>query len=134
MLRKIATYQFHLAVGSSIGLGVFAFFEPQLILVDDEGMYGPLRNNLLFAVGYLLIGQIGLWATRYQRGGYFEALIMGYTFFATAMGAKVYADVNGLPVSSGFIMTLIGFAIAHGVYYFFARPHGGQDSDPDQRD
>ena len=121
MIKTLATYQFHLAVGASIGLGILVFLEPEWILVDEEGLYGPLRNNLLFAVAYLLIGQIGLWATRYQRGGHFEALIMGYTFAATAMGSKVYADVNGLPVSPAFIMILGYFAVAHGLYYFLAR-------------
>ena len=117
LLKRVVTYHFHLAVGASIGLGIFVFLDPDLILADEEGMYGPLRNNLLFAVAYLLIGQIGLWVTRYQKGGYFEALIMAYTFLATALGSKVYADVNGLPLSTPFMMILLYFAGAHVLYY-----------------
>lgn len=121
-LRKLVTYHFHFAVWLSILGGMAAFNNPDLVLADDEGMYGPLRNNLLFAVGYLLLGQIGLWYVRYLKGGHFEALVMGYTFLATAFGAKVYAEVNGLPVSDYFVMALFYFALAHGLYYFLGQP------------
>jgi hypothetical protein len=69
-----------------------------------------------------LLGQIGLWYVRYLKGGYFEALVMGYTFLATAFGASVYAEVNGLPVANSFIIALGYFAFAHGLYYFLGRP------------
>ena len=121
-IKKLVTYHFFLAVWFSILCGIAAFNDPELVLIDEEGMYGPLRNNLLFAVGYLLIGQIGLLALRYQNGGYFEALLMGYTFMATAFGARIYAEVNGLPVSGTFVMALFYFAFANGLYYFVARP------------
>jgi hypothetical protein len=121
-LQKLVTYHFHFAVWLSIFFGIAAFNDPALVMLDDEGMYGPLRNNLLFAVGYLLLGQIGLWYVRYLKGGYFEALVMGYTFLATAFGASVYAEVNGLPVSSAFVIALVYFAFAHGLYYFLGRP------------
>ena len=127
--KKLITAHFHLAVFVSIGFGIAAFNEPDLVIMDEEGLFGPLRNNLLFAVGYLLLGQIGLWWTRYQNGGYFEALLMGYTFLATAFGAKIYADVNGMPVSPTFVMALYYFAFAHFLYYFLARPKEA-DSDP----
>ena len=120
-LQKFVTLHFHFAVWLSIACGIAAFNNPELVLSDEDGMYGPLRNNLLFAVGYLLLGQIGLWYVRYLKGGYFEALVMGYTFLATAFGAKVYADVNGMPVSGYFIMALLYFALAHGLYYFLGR-------------
>lgn len=119
-LSRAVTYHFHLAVGISIGLGIFVFLDPDLILTDEEGLYGPLRNNLLFAVAYLLLGQIGLWATRYQKGGHLEALIMAYTFLATALGSKIYAEVNGLPVSGQFMMVLLYLAVAHVLYYLQA--------------
>ncbi len=125
-IKNIVTWHFHLAVWLSVMCGIAAFNQPELVIPDEEGLYGPLRNNLLFAVGYLMLGQIGLWALRYQKGGYFEALVMGYTFMATAFGAKIYAEVNGLPVSESFIMALYYFAFAHGLYYFLARPASGQ--------
>ena len=121
-VQRFVTYHFHLAVWLSILAGIAAFNDPALVIADDEGLYGPLRNNLLFAVGYLLLGQIGLWYVRYLKGGYFEALVMGYTFFVTAFGAKVYAEVNGLPVSSAFVMALTYFGFAHCLYYFLGRP------------
>lgn len=132
-LNRFLTYHFHLAVGLSIGLGILVFNEPDLILVDEEGLYGPLRNNLLFAVAYLLLGEIGLWATRYQKGGYFEALIMAYTFLATALGSKIYAEVNGLPLSGRFMMVLLYFALAHVLYYLVGMrkpqdPKGSEES------
>ncbi len=125
-IKKLVTYHFYFAVWFSILCGIAAFNDPDLVIVDEEGMFGPLRNNLLFAVGYILIGQIGLWALRYQKGGYLEALVMAYTFMATGFGARIYAEVNGLPVSNTFVMALFYFAFAHALYYFVARP-----KDPD---
>lgn len=129
-LQKLVTYHFHFAVWLSIVCGIAAFNDPGLVMNDDEGMYGPLRNNLLFAVGYLLVGQIGLWYVRYLKGGYFEALVMGYTFLATAFGAGVYAEVNGLPVSNAFIIILFYFAFAHGLYYFLGKPASAESAGP----
>jgi len=55
-IQKIVTLHFHFAVWLSIACGIAAFNHPERVLSDDEGLYGPLRNNLLFAVGYLLLG------------------------------------------------------------------------------
>ena len=119
--EKLITFNFHFAVWLSILGGIAAFNFPDFILVDDEGMYGPLRNNLLIAVGYLVFSQIGLWYFRYLRGSRFEALFMAYTFLATAAGAKVFGEVNGLPISGVFIAVLVYLAFSHGLYYFAGR-------------
>lgn len=118
---KLITINFYFAVWLSILGGAACFNFPEFVLPDEEGLYGPLRNNLLFAVGYLVLGQIGLWYFRYLRGSRFEALFMGYTFLATAAGAKVYAEVNGLPVSASFMGVLVYLAVSHGIYYFAGR-------------
>ncbi len=120
--KTLVKYHFHLAVWVSIFGGIMAFQNPDWVMVDDEGLFGPLRNNLLFAVAYLMLGQIGLWWTRYQKGGTMEAAVMGYTFLATAFGANVYAEVNGLPVSPWFVAALFYFAFAHVLYYIACRP------------
>ena len=116
-LKRFAVLHFHIVVWLSIFGSIAVFREPGLILSDEEGLYGPLGNNLLIALGYLLVGQLGLWVFRYVKGGHVEALVMGYTFIATAIGAKVYAEVNGLPISEWFPISLIYVALAHGVYY-----------------
>jgi hypothetical protein len=121
-LSKLVTWHFYVVVWLSIVGAALIFQDPDLILVDEEGLFGPLRNNLLIAVGYLMIGQIGFWFLKYIKGGYFEAMIMGYTFGATAFGATVYGEVNGLPVSVTFIWALAYVALAHALYYFFGRP------------
>jgi hypothetical protein len=119
--NKLVAFNFHVSVWVSILGGIAALNFPDFILPDEEGMYGPLRNNILFAVGYLMFGQIGLWYFRYLRGSRFEALFMAYTFFATAAGAKFYGEVNGLPVSNVFVAVLIYLAVSHGLYYFAGR-------------
>lgn len=122
MMRYIATGQFYFAVVLSILCGFLVFSEPDLILPSEDSLFGPLRNNLLIAVGYLLVGQIGLLLVRYLKGGHFEALVMGYSFAATAFGSQVYAQVNGLPLSPVFTLVLGYFAVAHGLYYLLGRP------------
>jgi len=127
---KLVSLHFHVAVWLSILGGIAIFNDPNLILPDEEGLFGPLRNNLLIALGYLVFGQIGLWYTRYLKGGHFEALVMGYTFAAAAFGAKFYADVNGLPISGYFIVALAYFAFAQGLYSFVGRPQTRTETSP----
>jgi hypothetical protein len=125
--NKLINFNFHLSVWLSILGGIAALYFPDFILPDEESMYGPLRNNILFVIGYLMFGQIGLWYFRYLRGSRFEALFMAYTFFATAAGAKFYGEVNDLPVSNVFVAVLIYLAISHGLYYFAGR---NKDDEP----
>jgi hypothetical protein len=122
--RKILDLNFHVAVWFSIIAGVVVLNFPDLIIQSDDGLYGPLRNNILIAIGYLLFGQIGLWYFCYLRGRRAEALFMGYTFLATAVGVKVYGEINGLPVSMMFVAALVYVAVSHGLYFFAGR--GGE--------
>jgi hypothetical protein len=119
--QKLLGFNFHLAVWLSIIGGILVFNVPALVLPDPDGLYGPLRNNLLIVVGYLMIGQIGLWYFRYLRGSRIEALIMGFSFLLTAAGLKVYGAVNGLPINDLFTLALIYFGFSH-VAYYFAKP------------
>lgn len=119
--QKLVTYNFHFAVWLSIIGGIAAFNFSDFIFPDADGLYGPLRNNLLIVVGYLVVSQIGLWYFRYQRGSRIEALIMAGSFLLTAAGAKVYAMVNGLPINDLFAVALVYFGVSHGAYYF-AKP------------
>jgi hypothetical protein len=119
--NKLINFNFHFSVWLSILGGIAALNFPDLVIPDNDGMYGPLRNNFLIAVGYLVFSQIGLWYVRYLRGSRFEALIMAYTFLATAAGAKFYGAVNGLPVSDIFVASLLYLGFSHGIYYFAGR-------------
>ena len=122
MIRHIATGQFYFAVVLSILCGFLVLGDPDLMLPSEDSLFGPLRNNLLIAVGYLLVGQIGLLLVRYLKGGHFEALVMGYSFAATAFGSRIYAEINGLPISPTFTLMLGYFAVAHGIYYVLGKP------------
>lgn len=118
---KLISGNFHLSVWISIVGGIIALNFPDFIVPDGDSLYGPLRNNLLIAVGYLLAGQIGLWYVRYLRGSRLEAVIMAYTFLATAAGAKFYGAINGMPVSPVFLGILLYCSVSHGLYYFAGR-------------
>jgi hypothetical protein len=116
--NTLISFNFYLAVWLSIVGGIAALNFPDFIVPDDDGLYGPLRNNFLIIVGYLLFSQIGLWYFRYLRGSRIDALIMAYTFFIAAAGAKFYAMVNNLPVSDLFVGAMLYFGLSHALYYF----------------
>jgi hypothetical protein len=128
--NKLIAFNFYLAVWLSIAGGIAALNFPDFVIPDDDGMYGPLRNNFLIVIGYLLFSQIGLWYFRYLRGSRIEALIMAYTFFVTAAGAKFYGAVNNLPVSDIFVGAMLYFAFSHGLYYFAGQ---GKADEPASR-
>jgi hypothetical protein len=123
---KLITLNFHVAVWLSILGGIAAFNFPDFVMPDEDGMYGPLRNNVLIAVGYLVFSQVGLWYLRYLRGSRFEAIFMAYTFLATAAGAKFFAEVNGLPITNFFIYSLLYLAFSHGLYYVAGKARNDQ--------
>ncbi|SMF93815.1 hypothetical protein SAMN02949497_1107 [Methylomagnum ishizawai] len=116
-IQKLVSFNFHFAVWLSILGGIAVINHPDFIVPDDDGMYGPLLNNFLVVIGYLVFSQLGLWYFRYLKGSRIEALIMAYTFFATAVGAKFYGMVNNLPVSDAFVMAMAYLAVSHGFYY-----------------
>lgn len=128
--NKLITLNFHLSVWLSILGGITALNFPEFIVPDDDGFYGPLRNNILIAVGYLLAGQIGLWYLRYLKGSRLEAVVMAYTFLATAAGAKFYSEINGLPISNLFIGILLYCGVSHGLYYFAGRAKAVEAAAP----
>lgn len=127
---KLIAFNFHFAVWLSILGGLAALNSPDIVVPYDDGLYGPLRNNFLIAIGYLLFSQVALWYLRYLRGSRIEALVMAYTFFATAVGGKVYALVNGVPVSNIFFAVLIYLAISHALYYIAGRVATGETDGP----
>jgi len=132
--NNLISFNFHFAVWLSILGGAAVIGHPDFVVPDEDGMYGPLLNNFLIVIGYLVAGQLGLWYFRYLKGSRLEALIMAYTFFATAAGAKFYGAVNGLPISDAFIAVMAYLALSHGAYYaagqFDPNTAGGQH-EPD---
>lgn len=120
--HKLISFNFYFAVWLSIIGGIAAFYYPDVVVPYDDGLYGPLRNNFLIAIGYLVFSQVGLWYLRYSRSTTrIEALVMAYTFFATAAGGKFYGLVNGVPVSNMFFVVLTYLAISHALYYIAGR-------------
>ncbi|MGZ8215938.1 hypothetical protein [Methylomagnum sp.] len=130
-INKFINFNFHFSVWLAILGGIAAFNFPDFIIPDEDGMYGPLRNNLLIAIGYLVFSEIGLWYFCYLRGGHFEALFMAYTFLATGLGAKFYGEINDLPVSGVLTGTALYIAASHGWYYFANRDKANETTSQD---
>lgn len=132
---KLIAFNFHFSVWLSILGGVAVFNFPDFIVPDDgEGTYGPLRNNFLIVMGYLVISQLGLWYFRYLKGSRLEALFMAYTFFATATGAKVYGTLNDLPVSDTFVAVVAYLAVSHGLYYMAGQMLADEEAAAESQD
>ena len=98
-LQKMLRLNFHLSVWLSIAGGIFAFNNPDILVDDPEGMFGPLRNNLLVAALILALNQTILWFARYSRGSTPEALLMGLLFLLVGGGLEYYGRINGIPVN-----------------------------------
>ncbi|WP_348758061.1 hypothetical protein [Candidatus Methylocalor cossyra] len=132
-MRNPIAFNFQLAVWLSILGGIATLVAPDLIFPDD--IRDPLHNIFLIIIGYLVVGQLGLWACRYSRGSRSEALVMAYTFLATAVGAKFFAMRNDLPLADGFIVALLYLGGSHALYYFAApgKTETSPISDPGTR-
>lgn len=119
-MNSIIKLNFYLAVWLSIAGGIFAFNDPSIIVDDPEGLFGPLRNNLLFAALILALNQLILWFARYSRGSSAEALLMGLLFLLVGGGLQYYGRVNGIPINP--MCSLFAFYVgASHIAYFATR-------------
>lgn len=119
-MPTILTLNFHLSVWLSIAGGILAFNYPDVIVNDPEGLFGPLRNNLLFAALILTVNQLILWFTRYSRGSSAEALLVGLLFLLVGGGLEYYGHVNGIPINRGCSLFAFYVGASH-IAYFSAR-------------
>jgi hypothetical protein len=108
---------FHLSVWLSIAGGIILFNDPDLIVPDPENLFGPLRNNLLFAALILSVNQLILWFARYSRGSAPEALLMGLLFMLVGGGLEYYGTINGIPMNP--LCSMIAFYIGGSHCLFF---------------
>lgn len=116
-IDKLVSLNFHFSVWFSILGGIWLLNFPDFILPDSGELYGPLSNNFLIVVGYLVFSQLGLWYLRYLKGSRVEALFMGCTFVLTATGTEFYGMVNALPINDRFALALTYVGLSHGLYY-----------------
>lgn len=117
LLQQFLKINFHLSVWLSIAGGILAFNDPNLLVDDPEGMFGPLRNNLMVASLILALNQTILWFARYSRGSTPEALLMGLLFLLVGGGLQYYGRVNGIPIN--FFCSAFAFYVgaSHLAYY-----------------
>lgn len=113
----ILKLNFHLSVWLSIAGGILAFNYPDIIVQDPEGLFGPLRNNLLFAALILSLNQLILWFARYSRGSSAEALLVGLLFLLVGGGLEYYGRVNGIPVNHWCSMFTFYVGASHVAYF-----------------
>jgi hypothetical protein len=116
-LQQILRLNFHLSVWLSIAAGIYAFNSPDTLIEDPEGMFGPLRNNLLIAALILALNQTILWFSRYSRGSTAEALLMGLLFLLVGGGLEYYGRVNGIPVNHACSAFAFYVGASHLAYY-----------------
>ena len=118
-MKDLVRLNFYLSVWLSIVGGIFLFNYPDFIVADPEGLFGPLRNNLLFSALILSINQLILWFARYSRGSSAEALLMGLLFLLVGSGLEFYGRINGIPVNR--VCSLIAFYIggSHCLFFWF---------------
>jgi hypothetical protein len=114
----VVRLNFYLSVWLSIIGGIFLFNFPNFIVADPEGLFGPLRNNLLFAALILSINQLILWFARYSRGSSAEALLMGLLFLLVGSGLEFYGKINGIPVNGVCSAAAFYVGVSHGLFFW----------------
>lgn len=121
-MNRLVSINFHFSVWLSILGGILLFNYPDWFFDDPESLYGPLKNNLLIVVVYLVINQLACWFLRYtKRTRGHEALFMGFMFVLVAGGMKFYASINGLPLLDWLPLVALYIGVSHALYYFQVR-------------
>lgn len=116
-MQRAIRINFDFAVLFSVIGGMLILFKPDLIFPEIMQIYGPLIRNLRLIGFYLVASQSLLWAFRYRRNGYLEALFMGGLLLLVAVGIPFYSKVNELPVSYSFILGLAYCGLSQIMYF-----------------
>jgi len=117
-MENLVRFNFYLSVWLSIAGGIVVFNRPELIVADAEDLFGPLRNNLLFAALILSINQLILWFARYSRDSAKEALLMGLLFMLVSGGLQYYGRVNGIPVNEWCSIVAFYVGLSHVLFFW----------------
>ena len=114
-MHTLITINFHLSVWLSIICGIALINDSNLFFADAGDLYGPLKNNLVLALAYLVMMQLACWWIRYsgRMKSRLETFFMGFVFLGVAGGLKMYADVNQLPVSDWLTEVCLYIAFSH---------------------
>ncbi|WP_139558127.1 hypothetical protein [Methylotetracoccus oryzae] len=118
VMDNFARFNFYLSVWLSIAGGILIFNRPEFIVPDAEDLFGPIRNNLLFAALILAINQVILWFTRYTRNESREALLMGLLFMLVSGGLQYYGRVNGIPVNHWCSIAAFYVGMSHVLFFW----------------
>lgn len=122
-MQTLIRLNFYLSVLLSVAGGIAVLFKQTLAFPEMFLIHGPLARNLLVIVFYLVVIQLILWALRYRRSGYLEALFMGGLMLMAAVGIPFYSKVNGLPLSFILVSALTYCGISHLIYFIYAYLH-----------
>jgi len=121
-MNLLVSINFQFSVWLTIIGGILLFNNAEWFFDDPENIYGPLKNNLLIVLVYLVISQLAFWFLRYTRKTErYEALLMGGIVILVAGGMKFYASVNMLPLADWLPIVLAYIGLSH-LLYFFAKP------------
>jgi len=119
-MNLLVTFNFQLSVWLSIAGGIVLINRPELFFADAGGLYGPLLNNLILAVVYLVMTQLAAWWARFNRRFRLrlEALIMGIVFLGVSGGLTVYAQANQLPLQDWLSRFCLYVSFSHLLYFW----------------
>lgn len=121
-MNLLVSINFQFSVWLTIIGGILLFNNPEWFLDDPENLYGPIKNNLLIVLVYLVVSQLAFWFLRYTRKTErYEALLMGGILALVAGGMKFYASVNMLPLADWLPIALVYISLSH-LLYFFVKP------------
>lgn len=121
-MHKPIALNFQLSVWLSIVGSIVLINQSDLLFDGESELFGPLKNNLVMALAYLTMMQLGCWWIRFtgRLKKRVETLFMGFTFLGVAGGLKIYAEVNQLPVSSWLMDVCLYISFSHLLYFWSA--------------
>ena len=119
MIEKLVRYAFYAILGLQIAGGLLLISHPDLIFASAYVSYGPLRNNLIFVVGYITIAELLLMISRYVSNGFREIIMMGAILVITTAGVQFYASINDIALNGNVLLLGVVFAVCHFGYGFY---------------
>lgn len=119
MYRRVIDYIFYGIFGLQVACGILLINRSDLLFSNSVNLYGPLRNNLLFVIVYVTLGELMMLLARYKRNGPGDVLLMGIILALTVVGMEFYSSVNAIGLNGMVVILGLMFAICHFGYGIF---------------
>ncbi|WP_051906511.1 hypothetical protein [Methylomarinum vadi] len=112
-IEVIIKTNFAVAIVLIIGVPAMTIFGDYSLFEDNNELYGPLANNLLFMLIYLALAEINIVLYCWYREKQSLMVWVGFFHILTIGGLEFYSNINQIPVDPSYDLFFLYEGVSH---------------------